>query len=109
MDDNERNANVQQRIKKMLENKKKNLQRESTEINKRLKSNVNEKYPAPEEDDDLKPNSTKRLRRPISAMKQAESSNSINVLVPQQHQDIDVQSIITSVFDHGVKIKDLCK
>ena len=42
MEENERNALVQQRIKKMLENKKKN-NRESGELTKRLKSNLGEK------------------------------------------------------------------
>lgn len=43
MDEAEKNTLVQQRIKKMLENKRKNLNRESSELTKRLKSHVGDK------------------------------------------------------------------
>lgn len=70
MEESERNALVQQRIKKMLENKKKN-NRESGELTKRLKSNLGEKVYGEEEDEIQKPSSSMKIRRPTSAMKAA--------------------------------------
>lgn len=44
MDETEKNSLIQQRIKKMIENKKKNLVREEGDHVKRLKSGVGDKY-----------------------------------------------------------------
>jgi hypothetical protein len=108
MDDNDRNVLVQQRIKKMLENKKRSNNRESGEITKRLKSNLGEKVYGEEEEDLPKPNSSMRLRRPTSAMKPAESAKTITANVAVKN-DIDVRPVITFVFEHGAKLKELLK
>lgn len=109
MDDNDRSALVQQRIKKMLENKKKGANnRESGELTKRLKSNLGEKVYGEEEEDIPKPSSSVRMRRPTSAMKAAESAKTITTNIAPK-TDIDVRPIITFVFDHGSKMKELLK
>ncbi len=112
MDDNDRSALVQQRIKKMLENKKK-TNRESGDLTKRLKSNLGDKLTAEEEPDDLpKPNSSMRLRRPTSAMRAADSTKNINpnpAVVYQQKNDIDARPVILFVFEHGPRMKDFLK
>ena len=53
---------MQQRIKKMLENKKRNQQRESGD-SKRLKSGAGDKHPHEEEEETVKPQSSLRMFR----------------------------------------------
>lgn len=101
---------MQQRIKKMLESKKKS-NRESGDLTKRLKSNLGDKLTAEEEaEDPPKPSSSMRLRRPTSAMRAADSTKNINAnacLPPKT--DIDVRPIIAAVFEHGAKMKDFLR
>jgi hypothetical protein len=109
MDDNDRSALVQQRIKKMLENKKKS-NRESGDLTKRLKSNLGDKLTAEEEAEDMpKPSSSMRLRRPTSAMRAADSTKNINANATLPKTDIDVRPVIAFVFEHGAKMKDFLK
>ena len=74
MEGGERNA-VQERIKKMMELKKSQKQRESGEFSKRLKSGTGLKEESATEL--VHPHSSKRLKRPTSAMKPVESHNTI--------------------------------
>lgn len=48
------------------------------------------------------------MRRPTSAMKAAESAKTITTNIAPK-TDIDVRPIITFVFDHGSKMKELLK
>lgn len=71
MEETDRTSLVQQRIKKMLENKKKNAGKDDAEIGKRCKNGVQEEG---EEESGRKPRSSIRDKRPVSAFKASESS-----------------------------------
>jgi hypothetical protein len=98
---------VQQRIKKMLENKKRNLQRDSGDT-KRLKSGAADKNTGHEEEDEGKPQSSLRMRRPVSAFKAAESTNSLTTATTIK-PEIDPKPHITTAFQHGVRLIDFLK
>jgi hypothetical protein len=49
-----------------------------------------------------------RLRRPTSAMRAAESTKNITAGVAAR-SDIDVRPIISFVFEHGTKMKELLR
>ena len=91
----------------MLENKKRNQQRESGD-SKRLKSGAGDKHPHEEEEETVKPQSSLRMRRPVSAFKAAESTNSIATATTLK-PDIDPKPIITTAFDHGAKLQEFLR
>jgi len=105
MEESDKNTLIQQRIKKMLENKKRNQTRESGELTKRLKSNLGEKVTQGEDPDEeiIKPQSSMRLRRPASALKAGESTKTITT--SSDKNDIDLYPLIQSVFDYGLKLR----
>lgn len=79
MEDKPNTLLVQEKIKKMVEHRKKLAKRDSSELTKRLKSNlVDPEYPLPEnQEGPNKPQSSIRARRPATGRKPTETMNSI--------------------------------
>ena len=101
----EKNRMVQQRIKKMVENKKKLMNRDDAEQNKRITSGVTDnKLQGGNKEIELDtPQSSIRLKRTTSAFKGAESTQSLSIN-PSQKVEIDVKGLLVTVFDHGAKL-----
>lgn len=106
MDDIDKGTLVQQRIKKMLQNKKKTQLRETGDSTKRLKSGNGDKNFKEDEEEIVKPQSGMRMRRPVSAFKAAEST-SITTTSPKI--EIDIKAILVTTFNHGVKLAQFLK
>ena len=102
-------AAVQERIKKMMELKKSNKQqRESGDIStKRLKSNTGIKEESGTEL--VHPHSSKRLKRPTSAMKAVESHNPITTTTVESKPEIDLRPYIKHAFHYGPRMKEFIK
>ena len=97
--EDEKNSLIQQRIKRMIENKRKTKDDQEQQL-KRIKSGANE---FDTEEEPNKPHSTIRLRRPVSAFKASESSQP---LIPTKEKpDIDIRTILVTVFEHGKKLQ----
>lgn len=105
MEEADKNTQVQQRIKKMLEQRRKSVNRESAELGKRLKSNFNDKLNEDEEDR-AKPQSSLRQRRPASALRAADSAKTIAPLDAPPARDVDLRPIIATLFDHSPKLRE---
>jgi hypothetical protein len=56
----------------------------------------------------VKPQSTVRLRRPVSAVKASSSINNIPTITPTK-SDLDVRPLIMTAFDYSPKLKDFLK
>lgn len=106
MDEIDKGTLVQQRIKKMLENKKKTQLRETGDSTKRLKSGNGDKILKEDEDEIAKPQSGMRMRRPVSAFKAAESTS---ITTSSAKIEIDVKAILFTTFNHGVKLAEFLK
>jgi hypothetical protein len=104
MEEADKNTQVQQRIKKMLEQRRKSVNRESAELGKRLKSNFNDKL-NDDEEDKAKPQSSLRQRRPASALRAADSAKTIAPDTPPP-RDLDLRPIIATLFDHSPRLRD---
>lgn len=111
MEEGDKNVIIQQRIKKMLQNKKRNQTKESGELSKRLGGTLAEKQSrgSDEPDEELvKPQSSVRLRRPVSAIKAISSTNTLPT-APSNKNDLDLKPLITTAFDYSPKLKDFLK
>ena len=73
-----------------------------------MKSGAGDKHPDLDIEEDInKPQSSLRMRRPVSAFK-SDSAHTLST-PSQPKQDIDFKALLTTVFDHGVKLQEFLK